>query len=425
MNSDDVILIKGNNASEMFKQAFNHIDIKSLVEGKQVVLKPNLACWDPRLPKKVNEWVVTKPAFIADFIRFLKTFKPKSISVAESSFIGENMDKKYKNMKLKEIINDPDIQIINLDKLPHKKMAFFDRKIEISEYILDAEVLINMPMLKTHPETAVSIGMKNLKGILSGDSKKIFHRYGLFKSIAQLSKILLDQGKPTLTLVEGLLGLEGMGPLPTGKPKEVGCIILGKNTVSVEAVAIAIMGFTPEEAQHVKYGEEYGAGIGDLSKINIIGNKIEEVKVDFEKPPNEETLFLEALKLLELPEDLIDGKHGYLCSTCLLNYLGPIWALRDDAGKEFKQKIYLLSGQAGLPESYEGQLILWGNCQRKNYNRNEDNAIFVKGCPPSLMTGYMTLGKTLYTRKKFLIGLIKRIFKGMSKIGRLEHWPQD
>ena len=129
--------------------------------------------------------------------------------------------------------------------------------------------------------------------------------------------------------------------------------------------------------------------------------------------------------MLELPEDLIGGRHGHLCSTCMLNYLGPVWALRDDAGKEFKQKIHLISGQADVPESYEGQLLLWGNCQRKNYKNNGDNAIFVKGCPPSLMTGYMTLGKALYSKKKFLVGLIKRLFKGMSKIGKLEHWPED
>jgi len=425
MNPNDVILIKGTDSSEMFKKAFSHVDAKALIEGKAVVLKPNLACWDPRLPKKVNEWTVTKPQFVADFINFLKTFNPKSITVAESAFIGDNIDKKYKNMKLKDLINDPDIQLLNLDKLPYEKVKFFDRKIEISEYILNADIFINMPMLKTHGQTFVSIGMKNLKGIISPESKKIFHRYGLFESIAQLSKILLDKGLPTFTLVEGLLGLEGIGPLQTGKPREVGCIILGKNTVSVEAVAIAIMGITPEEAKHVKFAEENGTGTIDLSKLNIIGNKIDEVQVNFEKPPTEETMFSEALQLLELPGDLVNGMNGEVCSACMLNYLGPIWALRDDAGKEFKQKVYLLSGKAELPDSYEGQLILWGNCQRKNVIETDSRAVYVKGCPPSLMTGYMTLGKNLYARGKFIKGLIKRIFKGMSKIGKLEHWPED
>ena len=409
----------------MFQEAFKHVE-PELIKGKQIVLKPNLACWDPRLPKEVNEWVVTKPQFIADFVKFLKTLSPKSITIAESAFVGENIDKKYKNMKLSKLIDDPEVELVNLEKLPFKTVDFFDRKIEISEYILNAEVLINMPMLKTHGETVVSIGMKNLKGILSANTKKIFHRYGLFKSIAQLSKILSEYHKPTLTLVEGILGLEGLGPLQTGKPKEVGCVILGNNLISVEAVSIAVMGITPEEALHVKYGEEFGVGTADLQKINVIGNKIDDVKVDFEKPPNEDNLFAEALKLLEISEDQISGKHGDVCSTCMLNYLGPIWALRDDMGKEFKQKIYLLSGQADLSdEDYEGQLILWGNCQHKNYKKNGDNAVYVKGCPPTLMTGYMTLGKNLYSRGKFIKGLIKRIFKGMSKIGKLQHWPED
>lgn len=428
MNSEDVILIKGTNTTEIFKKAFSHLDGngKSLIKGKDVVLKPNLACWDPRLPKAVNEWVVTKPQFVADFIKFLKTFNPKSITVAESAFVGDNIDKKYKDMKLKDIINDPEVKLVNLEKLPYRTVQFFDRKIEISDYILNAEVLINMPMLKTHGETVVSLGMKNLKGILSANSKKIFHRYGLFKSIAQLSKILSEYDKPTFTLVEGILGLEGFGPIQTGKPKEVGCIILGKNIISVEAVSIAVMGIPKEEALHMKYGEEFGVGTADLEKINIIGNKIDDVKVNFEKSPCGDDLYIEASRLLGIPEDQVRGKYGEVCSTCMLNYLGPVWALRDDAGIEYKQKIYLLSGQEDLPnEDYEGQLILWGNCQRKNIKKADNNAVFVKGCPPSLMQGYMTLGKNLYTRGKFIKGLIKRIFKGMSKIGKLEHWPDD
>jgi len=425
VNPSEVILVKGTDTKTLLEKAFNHLNEPELIKGKDVVLKPNLACWDPRLPDEVNSWVVVKPQFIADFIRFLKTLDPKSITVAESAFIEENMEKKFKSMKLKEVIDDSNVEIINLDKHTHEKVEFFDRKIEISKIILDADVVINMPIFKTHGETTISIGMKNLKGTLSANSKKIFHRFGLSKSIAELSKILKKHDKPTLTLIEGLVGLEGLGPLQTGKPKEIGCIILGKNTVSVDAVAAAVMGIDPMTIEHVKLGQENGVGQADLSRINVIGDKINDVKVQFELPPSEEALFAEALRLLEISPDIIDGRHGDVCSTCMLNYLGPIWALRDDAGKSYKQKIYLISGHGELPTEHEGQLLLWGNCQKKNYMKCKETAIFVEGCPPTLMKGYMSLGKALYARKQFIIGLVKRLFKGMNKIGRLSHWPED
>ena len=424
MDPNEVIIIKGTDTPKMLENAFNLLNEPSLISKKDIVLKPNLACWDTRLPTEVNEWVVTKPHFIADVINFLKTLNPKSITVAESAFIEYNIDKKYKDMKLKKLINDPEIKLINLEKYPYEFVKFFDRKIQISKFILEAEVLINMPMLKTHGLTTVSIGMKNLKGILHSESKKIFHRVGLHKSIAELSKILLDYNKPTLTLVEGLVGLEGIGPIQTGKPKDVGCIILGKNTVSVDAVSSEIMGIGPQNVEHIKIGEEIGAGIADLTKIKVLGNKIDDVKVEFEAPPPSEEQIGAAMDILELPSDLITGLHGDVCSTCMLNYCGPVWALRDDAGKKFKQNLYLISGQGELPDHYEGQLILWGNCQRKNYQMAGKDAIFVKGCPPSLMKGYMTMGKALYKRRTFYKGLIKRLFKGMSKIGRLAHWPE-
>ncbi len=423
MDLNEVILIKGTDAPDMLKSALGLLNEPELFENKDIVLKPNLACWDARLPREVNKWTVTKPQFIADVIQSLKTFKPKSITVAESAFVDNNIDKNYKNMKLKKIINDPNIKLINLDKYPFKSVKFFDRKIQISQFILDAEVLINMPMLKTHGSTIVSIGMKNLKGILHSESKKIFHRFGLGKSIAELSKILLEYNKPTLTLVEGLVGLQGFGPMQTGKPKEVGCIILGKNTVSVDAVSSEIMGISPQEVEHIKLAEQNGVGIADLNKIKVIGDKIEDVKVKFEKAPTEAETKDAIIEILELPPDSVDVIHGHLCSTCALNYIGPVWALRDDAGTNYRQKILLLSAHAEVPDDYEGQLILWGNCQRKNVQKAGKDAIFVKGCPPSLMKGYMTFGKALYRRRTFIKGLIKRLFKGMGKIGKLNHWP--
>ena len=92
MDLNEVILIKGTDAPDMLKSAFDKSGEPELFQNKDIVLKPNLACWDARLPREVNEWVVTKPQFIADVIQFLKTFKPKSITVAESAFIGNNID---------------------------------------------------------------------------------------------------------------------------------------------------------------------------------------------------------------------------------------------------------------------------------------------------------------------------------------------
>lgn len=407
----------------MLKSAFDKLNEPDSLENKDIVLKPNFACWDARLPREVNEWVVTKPQFVADTINFLKNFKPRSISVAESAFFGNNIKKIFKDIKLKKIINDPAVKIIPLEDYPYEFVKFFDRKIGISKYILNAEVLINMPMLKTHGETTVSLGMKNLKGTLHADSKKTFHRFGLEKSIAELSKILLNYNKPTLTLVDGSIGLEGIGPIQSGKPKEVGCIVLGKNTVSVDAVCSEIMGIGPQNVEHIRLGEENGAGIADLSKVNVIGAKIEDVKVNFEIPPPDDEIFSAAMDLLGIPSDQITGHPGDVCSSCMLNYLGPVWALRDDAGKKYKQKLFLLSGKAELPEKYEGQLVLWGNCQRKNLKEGGKDAIFVKGCPPSLLKGYMSLGKAMYTKRSFYWGLIKRLFKGMNKIGKMAHWP--
>ncbi len=426
MNSK-VAISKGTMPRDMLKDAFSLFNnFKEKVAGKNVVIKPNLGAWSVFIPKHANEWVATSKDVIRATISLVQELGAASVTIAESPFIEVDMSKIYKDMGLKKEFKNQNVSLVDLSKGPFQKVELYDGvSVEISKLILDADCLINMPMLKTHGQTIVSIAMKNLKGTLSNQSKRLFHRKDLEKAIAHLSKII----KPTINIVDGLIGLQGFGPVQTGSPIKVGVIIVGDNIVATDAVATTIMGFNPHEVPHLKMANELGIGPIDLSEIELIGESIDVVTVPFEPSPTGLAIYQHASSLLKIPKDWISGNYtNHWCSMCTMDFVGSLWALKDDNGTNYKQKLFVVSDQAEIPTTYEGVLVLYGNCQAKNKSKVENkDSIFVKGCPPSQMSVYTTFGKLLYPRKRYVWGLFKRIFKTLrgSKLSGLEHWKEE
>ncbi|NVM53653.1 MAG: DUF362 domain-containing protein [Candidatus Helarchaeota archaeon] len=422
--SAKVAIVKGKSPSEMIRAAFQHFNnFKGKIKGKKIIIKPNLGAWSTILPRHTNEWVVTSKDVLMATISLVKELGASSVTVAEGAFIDIDIQKIYKDMGLKKELKEKNIDLVDLTEGPFQKIELYDNvSVEISAFIINAECLINMPMLKTHGLTTVSLGMKNLKGTLSDQSKRIFHRKGLEKSIAHLSSII----KPTINIVDGLIGLEGLGPMQTGKPIKVGVIIVGDNLVATDAVAASIMGFNPEEIPHIKLANKLGNGPITQSSIDLLGETIESSRVPFEPAPSEKEAIKFFKSSINIGEDQIELTFSdHWCSTCFMNCVGSIWALSNDAGSGIKIKPYIIADQREIPEEYNGQLILFGNCQAKNKAKLQNgDYIFIKGCPPKQMSVYTTLGKAFYSRKRFIWGMLKRLIKG-KKLSWFPHWKEE
>lgn len=90
---------------------------------------------------------------------------------------------------------------------------------------------------------------------------------------------------PSFNVVDAIVAMEGDGPnLPPGKPKPLGLFLAGRNGVAVDAVATAIMGVDARQVKHVAISERRGLGTADLAKIDVRGERIEDVRSPFELP---------------------------------------------------------------------------------------------------------------------------------------------
>ncbi|MFW6389737.1 MAG: DUF362 domain-containing protein, partial [Halanaerobiales bacterium] len=115
-------------------------------------------------------------------------------------------------------------------------------EIKIAEEVFNVDKIINIPIMKVHYATGITLSMKNLKGLLVGDEKMHFHEFGLDKSIADLNKVM----KPDLHIVDCISCMEGMGPRG-GEMVNLNSIMAGKESATVDYVGSKIMGYEVEE----------------------------------------------------------------------------------------------------------------------------------------------------------------------------------
>ncbi|MCX5751730.1 MAG: DUF362 domain-containing protein [Candidatus Saganbacteria bacterium] len=156
--------------------------------------------------------------------------------------------------------------------------------INISKVVLNADVIINLPKLKTHGFTLFTGAIKNLYGCVPGFNKALYHfQAARLDQFAQLIVDIYEIVKPTLNIMDGITAMEGDGP-GAGDPKHVGALLVSTDAVAMDAVAAALVGYKPKEIPITEEAAKRKLGISDLSKIIIEGESIASLKVnDFKK----------------------------------------------------------------------------------------------------------------------------------------------
>ncbi|HOK79591.1 MAG TPA: DUF362 domain-containing protein [bacterium] len=138
------------------------------------------------------------------------------------------------------------------------------KEADVLEDILDADVLINVPVVKVHgSEAKVTISMKNWMGAVR--DRGYFHRTDLNQCIADISSFL----KPTITIVDATRILLTRGPQGPGEVKETKMVFGGFDFVALDAFGATLLGVNPLEVRHIQIAGKMGLGESDLSKVKV------------------------------------------------------------------------------------------------------------------------------------------------------------
>ena len=117
--------------------------------------------------------------------------------------------------------------------------------------ILKEARLINLPVLKTHVVSMMTLGMKNVMGILPRPDRRAMHTFGIDQSIVDMNFGL----KPDLTIIDGSVGQDGEGPL-YGDKADLQVLVAGRDSLAVDLLCCQLVGVKPRDIPHLRLALE-------------------------------------------------------------------------------------------------------------------------------------------------------------------------
>jgi len=217
--------------------------------GDLVLVKPNLV-----VPRTSYSGITTDLTMLEEVVSEVSSAKGKAV-IGESSSIGYDQDLTFFILRIRHLASRIGAKVVNFDKVPLKETTVPNgvmvKRIKLPEIVGDADLIVNMPKLKTHELTGVTVGLKNVLGFLPRKKKQWTHIFNLDQSLVDLNKVI----RCGLTVVDGVIGMEGNGPA-LGTPINTNVIIAGRNPIRVDEVSCRAMGVEPLKVAHLKLATE-------------------------------------------------------------------------------------------------------------------------------------------------------------------------
>jgi uncharacterized protein (DUF362 family) len=345
----------GDNLKATIAKAMQDADCGSAISsGDSVLIKPNLSGCSIRGSTSIS--------VIKAIVQWAYDMGAKKVIIGEGPVqVGkEHLERYLADIRIMETAKELGATFVNFDDhdhIIHRNVSkYLPQEIGISKFVYEVDKIINVPMLKVHPSTMITFCMKNLKGCIRAQDKRMFHRLDLQRAIVELNKLI----RPTINLIDGTKAMQGTDH-NSGDIVDLGLVFCSKDIIAVDSVASYTIGINPDDIRLIKLGKKAGLGESDISKIQITGEDVQENRVRFELP--------EEAMARRFP-DLIILKNG-ACSACLANLMDAIGWIGD------RRRYNTIVLGSDTPDVNNALLI--GKCTRKHWNGYE----YVKGCPPT------------------------------------------
>jgi uncharacterized protein (DUF362 family) len=247
-------------------------------EGHRVLLKPNLLYGKP--PEKA---VTTHPSIVKGMIQIVQEAGGVPF-IGDSASVG-SLIRTAEKAGIKAAADAMKCPLVEFDKpmLPPEGGGKTFKQLEIDRSVLEADVVINLPKWKTHAQMLLTLGVKNLFGCVPGPRKALWHlRAGEDrKAFAQILVDIYQVIRPSLTILDGIVGMEGNGP-HHGRPIPLGLILASGDSLSLDQVVCDLVGISRESLLTNQVAFEQGMG---KNEIGIFGKRVEDVKIpEFQFP---------------------------------------------------------------------------------------------------------------------------------------------
>ena len=358
-------------------------DFLASVRNCRVFIKPNLVRPDPkRVPAMATDGRV-----ILALADLLLAHGAGEISVGDNPGFTLPFRRAIADAGIVAELEKRRVRLVAIDELPVRRVPIAQARLfrSYDQPVLDYDLFINLPKMKTHMHAIVSLGIKNLYGLVLDAQRLTFHRQDIHRKLVELLHVY----QPDMNIVDGLVPMQGQAPL-SGEPVfGFNTLVLGRDIVAVDATATRLMGIEPREVDSLRLAAKQGFGRLDSRNISVIGD------CAAAKP------FKRAVLSSAGAFDPVESIECGVCAGCLSGIRHSLDKLQFEGNlRRLKDRITLFSGRpmqnmATLP-ALSGPLILFGNCAFDLLHyapAQRSRALLVPGCAPHVLDLYRLLHK--------------------------------
>lgn len=366
-------------------------EIAARVPNARVLLKPNLVRPNAAVPAMTTDIRV-----IAAIVRVCRRLGAREIAIGEKPGYGFPARKAFCEAGFHDLAELGDVPLHCFDEQPWQRVhnpgatLFLDPL--MPQAALDCDLLINVPKMKTHMHTLVSLGMKNFQGLVADDERMLFHRCDLNHKI--VDTILART--PDFTIIDGLWPMEGQAPFYGQEIPGFNVLVAGDNVAAVDVVACRVMGIAPGEVAHLRIAAEKGLipREDEAEDLTIIGDRIDGTMRPFMRPVVSSSGAFRNITAIE----------AGVCLGCLSAIRHSLDKLKFEGRIDTLPHLTIISGRS-MPNhqfchSWKGDLWLFGNCAVEIVFPGLQDRLkpsFIQGCPPHVLDLHREIVRTYGT----------------------------
>lgn len=387
MTKPVVAIVKHDDTYKSVKEALELCDgLKGFSSSDKILIKPNLVAWDFDLPYPPYG-VITTSAVMFALVQILHEAGYTNITIGEASLggTGSMTNKIFDVLGYQKLRDQYGVETVDFNQDKFEAVDVGGFKLSIARKALEVDKIINVPVLKTHNQCKVSLGIKNFKGCIDRKSKKYCHARD--EDLEHMFPHIPEKLPVELTIIDGIFALE-KGPGHSGKAFRKDLLVASRDMLACDVVGAALMGYNAAEVEHLKYFAQRNGGSIELKDIETRGEAIAEHAEFFNYSWDwtEDNTMPVGFQRRGISGLAIRKYDDSLCTACSKAF-NPVLILFMSAfkGAPFPN-IEFVSGKRQEASPGFAKTVLFGKCA---YHRNKDNpnikkAIFIKGCPPDL-----------------------------------------
>jgi uncharacterized protein (DUF362 family) len=337
--------------------------------------------------------VITTSRVLHDVVLLLKERGIDRITIGEGTVVYDPKDVQtaahaFESLGYATLNKRYGVTSVNVFERPFEKVDLGDGvSINFNTDMIHSDFVVDVPVLKTHAQTVVSLGIKNMKGTIDINSRKRCHSSDPEKDLHYMISKLASKLPPSLTILDGIFSNE-RGPAFDGKIRRTDLLVASPDMLSADKVGARILGYQVSDVPHLVHAARQAGRSCDLNDVDIVGERIDDVTMSLGytfdyNDAGTLPLPLEKMGIKGLAYPKYDLSMCTYCSMLtgtILTAVAYAWK-----GQPWDD-VEILTGKKMKPTPGRKHTILLGKCM---YAANKDNPditdmIAVKTCPPSI-----------------------------------------